>query len=220
MPFIGCTDLASLFFKNQNPFGLQAVTYFFQHLLQTYIRIGFAHADSNDLIGHDFAENDIIFSQIMADIRIDIYGHRKAVILPLPGNERRPREQVLPGLAITARRRIKTVAAQLAIDAVLTRRIEAGQDLIALFTDPAIGIGKAIALLHVFINIDQFIRIRSDNGYFFIELIKFFLIEDQAVADIDSLSILLFIHFIQAFPQKHHDLIEILALRPLSHGVL
>ena len=156
----------------------------------------------------------------MADIRIDIDSHGKAVILPLPGNERRPHEQVLPGLAIMTRRRIKTVAAQLAIDAVLARRIEVVQDLIALFTDPAISIGKAIALLHVFINIDQFIRIRSDNGYFFIELIKFFLIEDQAVADIDSLSILLFIHFIQAFPQKHHDLIEILALRPLSHGVL
>ena len=48
VPFIGGTDLISLFFKNQNPFGLQAVTYFFQHLLQAYIRIGFTHADGND----------------------------------------------------------------------------------------------------------------------------------------------------------------------------
>ena len=103
-------------------------------------------------------------------------------------------------LAVAAHDRIERIAAQFAIDAVGTRRVETGQELVALFTDPAVGVGKAIALLHVFIDIDQFIRIRVDDRHFFIELIELFLVENQAVADIDGLAIALFFGIFQAFP--------------------
>lgn len=182
--------------------------------------ISFTHADGNDVVGHDFPEDDIDFFPVAEDVPAQVKGHGKAVILPLPGNERRPYEHVLSGLAVAARYRIKTIAAQPVIEAVITRSLPAGQDFIAFLADPAAAVGKAIGPLHIVIDIDQFIRIRIDDGHFFIELVEFLLVEDQAVANIDGLPILLFFRFSQAFPQQLHDLIEILALRPLSHGVL
>lgn len=199
---------------------MQAMTDFFQHFLQACMGIGFTHADGNDVVGHDFPEDDINFFPVAENIPAQVESHRKTVILPLPRNERRPHEQVLPCLAVAARCRIKTIAAQPVIEAIIAGSLPVSQDFITFLTDPAAAIRKAIGPLHIVIDIDQFIRIWVDDGHFFIKLIEFLLVEDQAVANIDGLPILLFFRFIQSFPQQLHDLIEILALRPLGHGVL
>lgn len=61
VPFISRTDPTPLFFKNQDPFGLQAAPDMGQHLLQAHAGIGFAHTDGDDVVSHGFAENDAIF---------------------------------------------------------------------------------------------------------------------------------------------------------------
>lgn len=210
----------ALFFGQDDAVGFELPADARHHLADAMYGVRLVHAEADGVVDGSLLEQHFIDADVSRQVVVEIQAGAVVAVLAVPGDQRVVQQEVHAGDRIVEDARDETIAAQLRQAAVAARRRNAREQLVALPARQRLVLRDAELLAHVRVAVEEFVRfgVRDDDPE--LGVIECLAVEDEAVARVDGLAVLLFFRLVHALDQELQEAVEAAALRAAHRSVV